>query len=57
MTNPESMGREYHPPTMVIRTLTPEMRLTEEEIHLPEETDRQPVTEEDCPALKGNEAQ
>ena len=57
MTNPESMGREYHPPTMVIRTLTPEMRLTEEQIHLPEETDRQPVTEEDCPALKGNKAQ
>ena len=46
------MVEEYNPSTMVIRTLTPEMRLTEKQIHMLEEADKQPVTyEDDCPEL------
>ena len=47
-----AMVEEYNPSTMVIRTLTPEMRLTEEQIRMLEEADKQPVTyEDDCPEL------
>jgi len=47
-----AMVEEYDPKTMVIRTLTPEMRLTEHQIQMLEEAEKLPVTyEDDCPEL------
>lgn len=47
-----AMVEEYDPSTMVLRTLTPEMRLTDEQIHMLEEAEKQPIAyEEDCPEL------
>ena len=47
-----AMVEEYDPETMVIRTLTPEMRLTESQIQMLEEAEKFPVTyEDDCPEL------
>ena len=47
-----AMVEEYDPNRMVIRTLTPEMRLSESQIQMIEEAERLPVTyEDDCPEL------
>ena len=47
-----AMVEEYDPSTMVIKTLTPEMRLTEEQIHMLEEAEKHPIAyEDDCPEL------
>lgn len=43
---------EYDPSTMVIKTLTPEMRLTHEQMAMLEEAQRYPIVyEDDCPEL------
>lgn len=43
---------EYDPSTMVIKTLTPEMRLTREQVAMLEEAEHYPIVyEEDCPEL------
>ena len=45
-----AMVEEYDPSTMVIKTLTPEMRLTEEQIPMLEEAEKHPIAyEDDCP--------
>ena len=47
-----AMVEEYDPSTMVIKTLTPEMRLTEKQIHMLEEAEKYPIAYEDnCPEL------
>lgn len=47
-----AMVEKYDPDTMVIRTLTPEMKLTEKQLLMLEEAERFPVTyEDDCPEL------
>ena len=38
---------EYDPSTMVIRTLTPDMQLTQKQIELLDEAEKYPVTYED----------
>ena len=43
---------EYDPSTMVIRTLTPDMRLTEDQLQMLKAMNELPVTyEDDCPEL------
>lgn len=47
-----AMVEEYDPTTMVIKTLAPEMRLTEEQIHMLEEAEKHPIVyEDDCPEV------
>ena len=47
-----AMIEKYDPATMVIKTLTPEMELTEKQLKMHEEADRLPITYEDeCPEL------
>lgn len=46
------MVEEYDPSTMVIKTLTSEMRLTPEQLAMLEEAEKYPIVyEEDCPEL------
>lgn len=43
---------EYDPNTMVIRTLTPDMQLTQEQIDMLDEAKKFPIVyEDDCPEL------
>ena len=43
---------EYDPDTMVIRTLTPDMKLTQEQIDMLDEAEKNPIVyEDDCPEL------
>ena len=47
-----AMVEEYNPSRMVIRTLTPDMRLTRAQTAMLEEAARQPIVyESDCPEL------
>ena len=53
-----AMVEEYDPSTMVIRTLTPGMCLTDEQKNMLEEASRLPVTyEDDCPELTAEMAE
>ena len=46
------MAEEYDPSTMVIQTLTSEMKLTPEQLAMLEEAEKHPIVyEEDCPEL------
>lgn len=43
---------EYDPDTMVIRTLTPDMQLTQEQLDMLAEAEKYPIIyEDDCPEL------
>ena len=43
---------EYDPSKMIIKTLSPDMRLTEQQIEMLEKADKMPITyESDCPEL------
>ena len=43
---------EYDPDTMVLRTLTPDMQLTQEQIDMLDEAEKYPIVyEDDCPEL------
>ena len=47
-----TMVEEYDPSTMVIKTLTPEMMLSPEQITLLEEAEQYPIVyENDCPEM------
>ena len=47
-----AMVEEYDPSTMVIKTLTPEMMLSPEQITLLEEAEQYPIVyENDCPEM------
>ena len=49
---------EYDPSVMVIKTLTPEMRLTEEQIMMLETASEMPITyEDDCPEMTPQKAE
>jgi len=47
-----AMTEEYDPSTMVIKTLTPDMKLTPEQLAMLEEMENYPIVyEDDCPEL------
>ncbi len=47
-----AMVEEYDPETMVIKTLTPEMSLSQEQISMLQEAGKYPIVyEDDCPEL------